>query len=220
MASLSADLQKLPPQALELLRYLGRNQVDSGDENALAIGADMTRRSIGKAIRRLVTNNYMFMDDARVYFLTQKGKQAIADLATYDAASPQPAQTGPATIAYDLCAVIPGQLTPKQPNECQIGLSPDNSEAVEKDTQILLRFHVTGGQIATRNAVLDLSSSTSMPFTSVKITPQTDEVRVRVEAFRMMGMDALEEAGGMYFDVTTGADNQPVAFHTPVDIIR
>jgi hypothetical protein len=85
--SLPADLQKLPPQALDVLRILdGR---ESGlDTEAILSGTGLSERAFGKAIRRLVTRYYVTMPRDGVYALTKTGRVAVEEIHAYDRVGP------------------------------------------------------------------------------------------------------------------------------------
>src|SRR5436190_23701390 len=79
------NLQKLPPEALDVLRYMGTTSHSESAET-LEEGTKLTARLIGKAIRRLVNYDYIHMEDAYTYSLTTDGNLAVKQLAEYDAA--------------------------------------------------------------------------------------------------------------------------------------
>jgi len=81
--SLPLELQKLPPQALDVIRYLDGKE-DGASVDAIMAGTGLSERSIGKAIRRLVTRYYASMPGEGVYLLTRLGREAAEDLRQYD----------------------------------------------------------------------------------------------------------------------------------------
>ncbi|HEX3052842.1 MAG TPA: hypothetical protein VHP83_19440 [Aggregatilineaceae bacterium] len=97
--SLPLELQKLPPQALDVIRYLDGKE-DGASVDAIMAGTGLSERSVGKAIRRLVTRYYASMPGEGVYLLTRLGRQAADDLRQYDgpqaAAESVPAESMPA----------------------------------------------------------------------------------------------------------------------------
>lgn len=81
--SLPIELQRLLPQALDVIRYLAtREEAVSVDE--MVIGTGLSERVLGKAIRRLVTRYYAEMSAQGFYRLTAKGRQAAQDLHEFD----------------------------------------------------------------------------------------------------------------------------------------
>src|SRR5690349_25145139 len=83
--TLPYQLQKLPPEALEVLRYLGRASVGNADE--LATGTKLAGRTVGKAIRRLANYDYIVLGADGRYQLTTDGKIAVQQIAEHDATS-------------------------------------------------------------------------------------------------------------------------------------
>ncbi len=83
MSLLPPDLQKLPPQALDVIRYLDTHD-DQGTVVEIVGGTGLTERGLRKAIRRLVTRFYAEMPDQDFYRLTTKGKEAAEELRAYD----------------------------------------------------------------------------------------------------------------------------------------
>jgi DNA-binding MarR family transcriptional regulator len=83
MFLLPGDLQKLPPQALDVIRYLDAHD-DQGTVDEIIEGTGLSERALRKAIRRLVTRYYADMPDQDFYRLTKKGKEAAGELREYD----------------------------------------------------------------------------------------------------------------------------------------
>jgi plasmid stabilization system protein ParE len=82
MSLLSPDLRKLPPNALDVIRYLDTHD-DQGTVDDLIEGTGLSERGLRKAIRRLVTRYYAEMPDQDFYRLTNKGKEAAEELRVY-----------------------------------------------------------------------------------------------------------------------------------------
>ena len=93
--SLSVELQRLPPQALDLLRYLGTHEVGASID-IIMDDTGMSERTLRKFIRRLVTRYFVEMPEDGFYALTASGRQAAEELREYDGADPA-AASAPAT---------------------------------------------------------------------------------------------------------------------------
>ena len=63
---LPVSIRALPPEAIEILRYYGANGAASVHADDITVGAGLSDRGFGKAIRRLVTRNLMAMDGDQV----------------------------------------------------------------------------------------------------------------------------------------------------------
>ena len=99
MALLPMDLQKLPPQALDVIRFLSTHG-EQGTVDEIVEGTGLTKRGFRKAIRRLVTRFYVDMPQQDFYVLTRQGREAADDLRAYDgdastAASADSGRIGP-----------------------------------------------------------------------------------------------------------------------------
>jgi predicted transcriptional regulator len=104
--SLSVDLQKLPPQALDVIRYL-RTQEQGADVTTIMAGTGLSERAFGKAIRRLVTRHYVEMPAQGYYTLTNAGRQAAEELGEYDGSVPMPeVHAAPDVTVEDAAPVI------------------------------------------------------------------------------------------------------------------
>lgn len=91
MSGLPIDLQKLPPTALDVLRYLGTLE-DGAWSDEIMDGAGLSERGFGKAIRRLVTRYYVAMPEQGYYTLTTNGLDAVQTLREIDGVAEPPAQ--------------------------------------------------------------------------------------------------------------------------------
>ncbi|MCD4684407.1 MAG: hypothetical protein K8S97_00535 [Anaerolineae bacterium] len=72
MTGLDDDLRRMPPQMRAILRYL-LNAADGATRQEILEHFGFTARLIDQIIRRLVTPEFIVMEDERVYYLTQKG---------------------------------------------------------------------------------------------------------------------------------------------------
>lgn len=216
------ELSRLPPQALDVLRYLGKNQITSADLDTIQTGTGLTDRSTNKAIKRLVTRNFMTMDVDRVYHIAPKGYQAISDLAQIDAHGPQETTAPDNTIDFDLCAVIASQLPAGQATRWMVGLNPSSDENLAHPADVYLRISASDGQVSPATATLSLSPENSTTSTEFSIIPSTgqNQVRVRIEALQLFEFDEPGDAGGMYFDIQIGNDPGTVrAIHTDISLL-
>lgn len=215
--ALSPDLTRLLPSSLDVLRYMGQQSIESASADALAEGAGMSERRIGKAIRALVTRGYLNMDENYVYFLSNKGISAIQELAEHDAlesASTNTQQT--ATIQSQLVAVVPAAL-PQGGGNVQIGFS----DAPPVSTQLILRLSALGAQTNPAELTFSLNPGQSAPPVNVTITPSGEykATRIRIEAIQMLGETDVHPAGGMFFDIPVGdTGGNPMAWYGSVEL--
>ncbi|KAB2903897.1 MAG: hypothetical protein F9K27_10660 [Anaerolineae bacterium] len=202
MQQLPPELTRIPLTALDVLRFLGRSQTDGVDKDTLAQGTGLSDIGVGKAIRGLVTKGYLNMDNY-VYFLTEKGRQAINDVLAYDAAHQQGGsqERQHHGLQADLVAVAPQSLGTRKPGRIQIGL--DKLSGVQEAVQLLLRFSSIGGSLNRGDATLTIEPGRVPAPISVDVTPDGsyNAVRVRVEGLQMLDMDEVHPAGGIFFDI-------------------
>src|SRR5260221_6655216 len=112
------NLEKLPPEALEVLRFF--NKTSTADAKQILNGTTLGERLVGKAIRRLVNADYLQIDTNRVYQLTTDGGLAVRQLAQYDAD-----QTGLTPVMVELPKMTKRRLTVAMPRLISAGRSTD-----------------------------------------------------------------------------------------------
>lgn len=223
--SLPFELTTLPPQALDILRYMGRLSLEHADAEMIMGGTGLSERSFSKGIKRLVTKNYMSMDSARIYHLTQKGSNAISDIDTFDAETGGVFAMGQSndTFEYDLCVVVPpGTYYVNEPGTLMLGLEPIDTP-LSDEVHLIVRLDCSGGDVSHREFTASISPDFPVVVAEFDVIPDgtAGAFRLRVEAFQSLRMDELEEAGGMYFDIPLGqALPRPQAMHAYIDIIE
>ena len=222
--SLPFELTTLPPQALDVLRYMGRTQRDQADTDDIMNGTGQTERSFSKAIKRLVTKNYMTMDAARVYHITPKGYKAIEDVLAHDEVEP-PTESAPDEdiIRYDLCVIVPDAVKSREKNTLMLGLEPEPGEGIPTHADVILRLEVVGGEVEPNEFMAPVSPDLPVLMAEFTVTPTATfgDIRLRVEAFQTLRMDEIEEIGGMYFDIALDQSLiRPRALHATLDIVN
>ena len=154
MAQLPFELQKLPPQALDVLRFFIANDNEPADDVDIMDGANLSERSFSKAIKRLVTKKFAEMDVMRRYTLTDKGVDLMHELARYDAESDSdtpdtddtPKKTAPASadpVERRLTLVLAEPLVAGE--SAQIFLGVDGG-LPDHETELVLRLQVINGE--------------------------------------------------------------------------
>lgn len=218
---LPVELTRLPFESLELLRYMGRHEIEAADAEALAEGTSKSERGIRKAIRGLVTAGYLNMDSDYVYFLTEKGTKATQDIAAYDAANPDKGDKSGATntLQESLIAVTHDPLGWQAGTAIQFGL--ENAPTLDEESQLVLRLTSSNGSFAPQEITLNLKPHELPEPVSVVFTPPPApaQVRVRVEALQLMNMADVHPAGGMFFDLAIGtAPGQVKAWYGEISL--
>jgi hypothetical protein len=209
--SLSFNLQRLPPEAVSVLRFLGRHStaVSTHDmESAL----DLSPRAIGRAIRRLVNYSLIQMDYNGAYQLTGDGRRAYEQMADQaPRTSSEQSVASEAATAHAirrLTIVLPHNAIGAQPVTLYIGVNPASGNPVLSHHALVeLRLGVIGGTLSTNSVSLDVPPDRAATPTTVTVTaqPAARKVRVRVDAFQMHDVDRADEVGNMYFDIPVHA---------------
>jgi|GEM_PF-4350554 len=206
MDKLPPELLKVPRQALDILRYMGRAGLDFATTSTMEADSGLSSRSISKGIRGLVTQGYVNHDGNYGYALTDKGTKAIGDLQQFDAAQ---AGATEATTTQDyhelLYAVMPNPIAYVGDATLQLGF--DSPSPVSG--QLILRVDVTGGTLSPTELTIELEKgATPAPQHIAFAAPQQmGSIRFRVEAMQMVSMTDVHIAGGMFFDVQLAQQN-------------
>ena len=216
------SLQKLPPEALNALRYLGKTPAATTDD--LGAGTGLGSRLAGKAIRRLINAGYIFLAPDDTYQLTTDGKLATQQIAEYDQETP-PADSGQpapepvgsqaqvqAPVQRHLSVVMPRRLPAGHTSDIYVGISPPTGEQrLPGAARIELRAGAAGGAISPGNLWLEVPPDKAAPPGKFSLTPAQpgQAIRVRLDAFQMFGFDQLEPLGGIYFDAHVSTDSTP-----------
>ncbi|MBN1679440.1 MAG: hypothetical protein JW966_04060 [Anaerolineae bacterium] len=215
--SLPVNLQKLPPQALDVIRYLGTRK-QGADVDTILAGTGLTERSFGKAIRRLVTRYYVEMLGQGFYKLTANGQQAVRDLRVYDGVEPD--TFGPDSAAAhtrQLTAVLPRQLVAGGASVLLVGFNApdDDSEPLQSPGRLILRVSAPGCDVHPTERPLEVTGSSHAGPVRFQVKPRREgDLRLRIEVFQLVTLQELVRLGGMYCDINAGAFPTPLSAET------
>lgn len=198
------ELKKLPPQAIDVIRFLN---LQGGQADAIAIckGADLSNRAFGKAIRRLVTRNYLSMDMDGEYRLTPEGVKAAKIIAKVDETStdePDESEEIEITVPRRLTIVVPTLLGAESSSNLYAGVNaPDQKQQLNRPTSLVLRIEGVNCSISPVEQTLKVPhDSYTEPATFTVVPNGVGQGRMRVHAYQMVRSDEVREVGGMYFD--------------------
>jgi len=214
------------PGALDIIRYLGTLDNATADADEICDTLDLSDRRFSKAIRRLVTKEYVVMDGDSVYRLNDQGRDAVDELAEYDEESGnapvQQEETESNAISRRMVMALPDKLTVNQPSNVVVGFdeaSPD--QTLNEETDMVMRFTIINGKPDTpEDAVLKLPN-TAIHHTFQVVPDAYTQVRLKVEVYQLDNFSGdISVAGGMYVDVdVTGTPvNSIVAFGTDINV--
>lgn len=220
--TLQHELTTLPKQALQVLDFMSNYAEGSADLPTLEDGTGLSERSLGKAVKRLVTRNFLSMDAARFYHLTAKGSQAIELLATGEFDRGNEADNLE-TVTYDLCAVVPAQMSSGRATPCRVGIHPAEGESLDTPAEVYLQISSDNARVNPGSVTIRVSPTQPMQSANISIIAGIEEgqTRIRIEAFQLFEMDEPKDAGGMYFDVNVGStsNEQLRAIHIPILLV-
>lgn len=202
------ELKTLPPHAIDVIQFLDQQPEGHADAVAICEGANLSNRAFGKAIRRLVTRNYLNMDAAGFYRLTPEGRKAaklFAEVSAEEPADEEPADEEAAPITpRRLTIVIPKTLSAGAPAQLYAGIDRPQASQRGVPTSLVLRLEGVNCNISPAEHTLEVPpDSAAAPAASTLTALQSGQGRVRVRAYQLVREDKVEEVGGMYFDFLT-----------------
>ena len=223
-------LRTLPPEALDILRFYRRLNARSAHAEDIIEGADLSDRGFGKAIRRLVTKNYLVMDGEQVYRLSDMGQRAVEELSGYDQnpaedsyayleadadASADAEEESEMVSSYEprqirrrLVLVTPRRLRAGQPTNVYVGFdAAEDDEYLFSPQEVMLRLNVVHGE-PQEATVTSLVLENRAVHQTIEVTAgDHQQARIRVEVCQFDGdtLDA-EACGGLYADLPVSDD--------------
>lgn len=218
------NLQALPPEAIDILRYFASFGTDSAHADAIVEGTGLTERGFGKGIRRLVTKSYVFMSSDQVYRLTDSGRRVLDEVKSYSG-STTTRPSSPAEARFlrrRLVLVAPRTLPAGQAVEIGVGFDEaDDNEYLNAPANMLLRLSMINGDpqqpletpvMLTNRHMQESFKVTAGSYTSARI-------RVEVCQYRDDG-DEFDFCGGMYVDLpVTAGEADPYSSAYGIDVI-
>lgn len=202
--ALPFNLEKLPSEMLEVLRFLGTCSTPARVPD-IVNGTRQSERYVLRAIRRLVNYNLIQIDDHSQYAISSEGKRAHAALLEADKAPKVEVKSEAVPgIPRRLTAVIPAALVFGQPTPIFIGIDPPQGEAVILDAVTLdLKIQVLGGTITPITASLNVppNAAAAPARLSVTATVSDKPVRIKLDAYQAFQVAELKVAGRLFFDI-------------------
>ncbi|NOK86036.1 MAG: hypothetical protein GFH27_549395n58 [Chloroflexi bacterium AL-W] len=222
---LSFQLRTLEPLkgAWDILRLFGQSTNERIDSDEIMDTLDLTERTFSKAMRRLITKNYVQMDGDMVYRLTDNGRGVVQELLAYDEASgdrPQPIASAPLEVLRRMVCAVPATLKVREAASVFVGFHP--GDMPEDNTEVVIRLTVINGEPSTPQDVIFALDEHEM-YEQISITAdEFTQVRLRMEAYQLGEMGDIYAVGGMYVDVpvvTEDANGNFVAYGADVQLI-
>lgn len=217
------NLQTLPPEAIDILRYYSTLNVDTAHADEIVDGTGLTERGFGKGIRRLVTKNYMLMSSDQVYRLTDQGRRVLDEVKNYTGDSSDTSDDAEARfLRRHLVILAPRTLPVGQTVEITLGFEEaEDAEYLSAPANMFLRLSVVNGepQQPVEKPFMLTNQHMQEAFQITAGSFSTARIRVEVCQYRDEG-DEFDFCGGMYVDlpVATGdADSATAAYG--IDVI-
>jgi hypothetical protein len=224
--SLPFELQRLLPQALDVLRYLGTGEGGATTEQIMH-GTGLSERTSGKAIRNLVTRYYLEMPEQGYYLLTETGWQAVQDLRAYDGDTPYtPAETSEVSAASPadaapaprhtrrLSIFLPGEFVIGSTAILRAGFDSPSDDRVPlaQPGRVILRLGAAYCDVEPSERPLEVAGNAAAGPVRFRVTPfREGEVRLKLEAFQLVAGEELLPVGGMYFDLNVAGFPTPLS---------
>ena len=212
---LSYQLQTLEPLkgALDIVRFFGKLDQPTANADEICTELDLTERSFGKAIRRLVTKGFVQMDGNQVYRLTEQGQRAVEELTEYDAQGPVETEADAEiveTVNRRLVMVLPEKLVAGQEANVYVGFNTvTNGDSLDSPADMVVRLSVVNGEPSiSQEAMLELSNEAAQ--SAFRVIPgYYTQIRIRVQVFQVgPNPDDISVAGGMYVDADVVASDE------------
>ena len=217
MSALPLELQKLPPQALDVVRYLGQHLSGAWVDDILE-GTGLSERGFGKAIRRLVTRYYVEMPDQGFYRLTALGQQAAEDLRAFDGeeapAAPSAETVSKLTHIRQLAVVGPKELVAGSESVLHMGFnaSADAQNPLKEAGRMILRLSAPGCDVEPVERPLEVAVTAPAGPVRFRLTArQAGSVRIKIEVFQLIAVGDLQPVGGLFFDLTVAGFPTPAS---------
>ncbi len=213
------------PSALDILRFLGERGTPA-DVDEICDGLDITERRFSKAIRRLVTKGYVQMDGDMIYRLSPQGREAVTELAEFDAANPghglHDSDSGGETVVRQLVVALPRVVMPGYSIPVVVGMNgADNGQPLSTPADMVLRLSVINGEPGKpQEKTFQVGNEPASQVFSI-VPGAFDRIRVRVQVFQLgPNPDDINVAGGMYVDVDVAqhGSSDLVAYGTELNI--
>lgn len=210
------------PGALDILRYFGNLGGESADADQICEALDMSDRRFSKAIRRLVTKEYLGMEGDMVYRLTQLGDQAVDELRAYDEATGGVKQVvAPRKVdvvsTRRLVVAVPKSIAPNSDSHVVVGFhAGDNGGLASAD--VVVRVSAANGSPESPEDVI-FSLTTHHAQEPVAVRSTNTALRLKFEVYQLGEMGDIQPIGGMRVDVPVGkTDSGFIAYGTDIKI--
>lgn len=205
--SIPSDLNRLPPEAVTVLRYLAARDNAEVSISEIMGNAGLSNVGVGKGIRPLVTRRYVTMTQPGHYMLTSAGREAARELLEAEQAVGEPsaqAQRPERVHVRRLSTFTPCELSLDTPSSLQVGFDPPDRDQppLPGPWLLVLRLRADGCEVSPESHLLDLQPLGVSGPVRFRVIPQAaGRQRFRVEVLEVGTGGISRMLGGMYFDL-------------------
>ncbi|GAB4414147.1 MAG: hypothetical protein Kow00106_09140 [Anaerolineae bacterium] len=209
--SIPSDLDRLPPQAVAVLRYLATRGNAEVSIAEIMGGAGLSNVGVGKGIRPLVTRRYVTMTQPGHYVLTPAGREVARGLLETEQAVGEPSaqaqtktQRSERVHVRRLSAFAPCELSLDTPSSLQVGFDPPDQgqPPLPGPWRLVLRLRADGCEVSPESCPLDLQPRGVSGPVRFRVIPQAaGKQRFRLEVLDVGTGGNSRLLGGMYFDL-------------------
>lgn len=202
------DLDRLPAQALAVLRYLATQTNGTATMDAIIAGTGLSAIGAGRGMRRLVTQRLATMPQPNQYALTPAGQEVARSLpasSSHASGAAQPALTREARHhVRRLSAFTPCELSTTTPSLLRVGFDPPDRDqpALPAPRTVLLRLRADGCEVSPQEWRVEIPPQGIGGPVRFRVTPHTPgRQRFRLEVMEIGAVSVGRPLGGMYFDL-------------------
>lgn len=208
--SLPYELTTLPPGALDIIRYLFQQDNYAAFDAEMQEALGLSERAFGKAIRRLVTQDYVELQLDGTYALSERGVQAAEAVEAFDAEAMYEVSAEEAALASSqeagaeiemeeavirrVLAVHPRTFVAGQPGYFFLRVEAPGGEDGQASQPMTVMFRLASEcRVTPDQQELAVPPDTATPATRFELTPPAaGEFRTVVEAFQVGELDLIE----------------------------
>ena len=213
--SIPSDLDRLPPQAVTVLRYLATRGNAEVSPAEIMQNTGLSNVGIGKGIRPLVTRRYITMTQSGHYTLTPRGQEIAQELlesSQPEAAPPSQAESVTRGHMRRLSAFTPCELLLDTPSLLQVGFDPPTQDQppLRESRLLRVRLRADGCDVSPETCLLDLPPNGIGGPVRFRVIPQAvGKQRFRLEVREVGTGEITRLLGGMYFDLNVTESPTP-----------
>ncbi len=221
--ALPFELTTFPNGSLDIIRYLASCDSYAASDEAIIAGTALSERSFGKAIRRLVTREYVEMQVDGTYQLTRQGLDAAEAIAVHDEEAAaemsyseageigEEEEAGPPSVTRSALAIFPRTFAAGRPGYFFVRVE----EAAEPETELPvdMLFRLSGDcEIFPEQDDAAVPPQAAADPVRFEITPAAaGDFNLKLEVYHITQSDLIS-AGSLRLTLKAGSGGQSSVF--------